>query len=64
LPLLFMFSLVSDCVAMHGDRCGVTPRVNASSSAIMIRTHKHRPTNKREQLFRSNHSLRAPLIQC
>jgi hypothetical protein len=25
-----MFSLISDCVAMHGDRCSVTPRANAS----------------------------------
>jgi hypothetical protein len=63
LPLLFM-SLIRDFVAMHGDRCSVTPRANASSSPIMIRTHKHRPTNKREHLFRSNHSPRAPLIQC
>jgi len=37
---------------------------NASSSAIMIRTHNHRPTNKREHLFRSNHSRRALLIPC
>jgi hypothetical protein len=51
-------------VALRGHRCSVTPRANTSSSAITIRTHKHRPTNKRELLFRSNHSRRARLIQC
>jgi hypothetical protein len=33
----------------------VTPRGNASGSAIIIGTHNHRPTNKREPVFGSNH---------
>jgi hypothetical protein len=35
-------------------RCD-TASTNASSSAIIIRTHNHRPTNKREPVFRGNH---------
>jgi hypothetical protein len=34
------------------------------SSAVIIRTHKHRLKNKREPLFRSNHWWRAPLVHC
>jgi hypothetical protein len=41
--------------AWHRDCSGVTPRGNVSSSEIIIRTHNHRPTNKREPVFRSNH---------
>jgi hypothetical protein len=33
-------------------------------SEIIIRTHKDRPTNKRELLFRRNHRRRAPLVRC
>jgi hypothetical protein len=34
------------------------------SSKIIIRTHKHRLTNKREPLFRSNQWWRTPLVRC
>jgi len=54
--LIYIFYVVGDC--------DLTSAANAHSSDIIIRTHKHRPTNKREHLFRSNHSPRAPLIQC
>ena len=47
--------LFSDRGALRRDCSGVTPRGNVSSSAIIIRTHNHRPTNKREPVFRSNH---------
>jgi len=34
------------------------------SSDIIIRTHKHRSTNKREPLFRGNHRWHLPLVNC
>jgi hypothetical protein len=40
---------------LHRDCFGVTPRGKVSSSEIIIRTHNHRPTNKREPVFGSNH---------
>jgi hypothetical protein len=46
--------------ALHGD-CS---DVNALSSEITIRTYQHRPTIKRELVFRRNHCRRAPLIHC
>jgi len=37
------------------ERDWLTPRGNVSGSAIIIRTHNYRPTNKREPVFGSNH---------
>jgi hypothetical protein len=34
------------------------------SSKVIIRTHKHRSTNKREPLLRSNQWRRVPLVHC
>jgi hypothetical protein len=62
--VVYVFSRQQLNAALRCDRRSVIPRANALSSAITIRTHKHRPTNKRELLFRSNHSRRARLIQC
>jgi hypothetical protein len=57
------FSLVSNCAELNGDCVGVIRRVRLSSE-IIKRTHEHRPTNKREPLFRSNHRRRGPLVRC
>src|SRR6202171_3659877 len=34
------------------------------SSEIIMRTHKHRLTNKRDPLFRGNQWWRTPLVRC
>jgi hypothetical protein len=52
------FIVLSSAIAPRGDTGDIR-----ESSEIVIRTHKHRLTNKRELLVWSNHWRRAPLVR-
>jgi len=41
----------------------IADAMHSLSSKIIVRTHKHRLTNKRELLVWSNHWRRAPLVR-